>query len=483
MLMGLLEDCFQSHDAYTQAIEHRRFLVIGRKGSGKTAIFRKIIRTRAHDVFAFGHAFTDYPWHHHDAQATIGVPEEDRYTHSWKYLMLLTASKVLLNQDQSQPWCDEAYSDIAKLENFVVDSYGSRNPDVTQLFVPTRKLRINPTLGIPGTNFKVGINVESVPISELPRIVQDVNRTVAASVIRALNPDHNYYIAFDQLDLGFDPSDPKYSQRLTGLILAARDINQLARDAEKKMSVSIFLRDDIYQLLRFEDKNKLTENYTSLLEWDRPGSSWTLKRLMEERFCATLDIPSEGSWDKVFNETQEMPGRQKKYHHIRDRTFRRPRDVIKFCNEVLSAHKAQHNTSQFENNNIVDARKNYSQYLLSELEDEIFKHVAGHENLMELLKAIGTLQFTLESFSDTCSGRPGLLPNGFDTNSALKQLFEFSVVGYLKSGGGGGGSQYVWKYLDPRARFDDRASSFRVHPGFKEVLGLKRGGGGDDGDE
>lgn len=479
----LLEQCFQTHDAYAQAMAHRRFLIVGRKGSGKTAIYRKIITIREHDVFAFGHAFTDYPWHHHDAQATIGVPEEDRYTHSWKYLLLLTASKILLNQDQSQPWCEAVYPDVAKLENFVVDSYGSRDPDVTQLFIPSKSLRINPTLGIPGTHWQVGVSFERVAVAELPRIVQDVNRTVAASVMRALNPAHRYYICFDQLDLGFNPQDPKYAQRLTGLILAAREVNNLAREAGKLLSVVVFLRDDIYQVLRFEDKNKLSENYASVIEWDRTGSDWTLKRLMEERFGASLDMAPEGSWDAVFDETHEMPGRQTKYHHIRDRTFRRPRDVIKFCNEILAAYKARHGTGKFENADVASARLEYSRYLLNELDDEVFKHVPGHENLIEVLKSIGTVQFSLADFQRICVARPTLLPSQMQVQDALKSLFDFSVIGYLKSGGGGGGSTYVWRYLDPRARFDDRAETFRVHFGFKESLGLKKGGGADEADE
>src|SRR5262249_19228829 len=158
------------------------------------------------------------------------------------YLILLSASKLLLNNDQSQPWCEAAVDHISRLESFVVDSYGSRNPDVTQFFVPTKTLRINPTLGIPGTNLKVGLSLERVPVSELPKIVQDVNRTVSNAVVEALNPEHDYYICFDQLDLGFDARDPKYAQRLTGLILAARELSQLAREAGKRFSVDVFLR-------------------------------------------------------------------------------------------------------------------------------------------------------------------------------------------------------------------------------------------------
>ncbi len=67
-----------------------------------------------------------------------------------------------------------------------------------------------------------------------------------------------------------------------------------------------------------------------------------------------------------------------------------------------------------------------------------------------------------------------MLPAGMAAMDALRQLFEFSIVAYQKTGGTGGGSGYVWRYLDSRARFDESATYFRVHPGLIEGLGLKR---------
>ncbi|WP_210248503.1 hypothetical protein [Methylobacterium sp. WL103] len=57
----------------------------------------------------------------------------------------------------------------------------------------------------------------------------------------------------------------------------------------------------------------------------------------------------------------------------------------------------------------------------------------------------------------------------------VRELYNFSAIGYLKVGGAGGGSEWVWKYEDSDAEYDARANIFRVHPGLKEVLGLKQG--------
>ena len=86
----------------------------------------------------------------------------------------------------------------------------------------------------------------------------------------------------------------------------------------------IFLRDDIYQDLQFEDKNKITENFTTRVLWREVGTGLTLRQLMERRFAAVLEPESESQtfpWDSVFDEDKEMPSRQSKYKHICDRTF------------------------------------------------------------------------------------------------------------------------------------------------------------------
>ena len=246
-------------------------------------------------------------------------------------------------------------------------------------------------------------------------------------------------------------------------------------DVGKKLSVIVFLRDDIYELLHFEDKNKITENNVARVEWDNPGSGLTLKNLMERRFGELANQAGDVAWDRVFEEAREMPGHQTKYAHICDRTFLRPRDMIKFCNETLNAYKTAHEPDKFDNPEVIAARPAYSTYLLRELDDEIAKHVPLYREYLEVLKRVGNVQFQPTKFREEWEKRSAL--DQSDPLTALEQLFEFSVIGYLKSGGGGGGSKYVWRYLEPGAKFDPAAETFRVHAGFKEALDLVYGAG------
>lgn len=465
----LLRACFATHEAYVSAVNMQKFLVLGRKGAGKTAIYKRLVLSNGADVFSYGYSFDDYPWHHHDHQAEVGVPEERRYIHSWKFLILMGLSKIVLNYDQNQPWSDDAMRSIGVLENFVVDSYGSRDPDYSQVFSPEKQLKLTGGLNLQFAQ----IRPEQVAIQDLPTHIQAVNRAVQEHVFAAMNPASSYYICFDQLDLGFSTVDERYAQRLTGLLIAARDLFVAAKEAGKRFNPVIFLRDDIYQDLQFEDKNKITENYSTRLHWEVEGPSLTLKQLMERRFSEVIGEPV--TWDQVFDESPDsrMPGRQSKYQHICDRTLLRPRDMIKFCNEILKAHKRDAGSDgAFGNPAIHAARDAYSDYLLNEIDDEIAKHVPMYKEYLEVLKVVGSEKFEFTTFADVFDQREELA--GRSPVEALSDLFAFSIISYLRPGGRGGGSEYVWRYKDPRARFDSNIDSFRVHPGFKEVLGLTR---------
>ena len=478
----ILLRAFEDHEAYLDVIARRRHMVIGRKGSGKTAIFKKIITTREPHFFAYGHTFSDYPWHHHELQARVGIPDFDKYTHSWKYLILLSAAKIALNQDHSLPVDIGSMEDMLRLESFVVDTYGSRDPDLTQTFLPTKELRLKPHFELDWKILRAGISPESVPVTELPTIVQEVNAAFLRTILRCLNPEHEYYIAFDQLDLGFDRNSPEYANRLIGLLLASRDINLAAREAGIKLFVVVFLRDDIYECLHFEDRNKMTENFVSLIEWDTQRTKRTLKALMERRFSILLsdEENSDVSWDDVFNENKEMPGHQNKYDHMKDRTYLRPRDMIKFANCALVEFKARikrekhdDDPTRIDNVDIHNARVDYSEYLLREIDDEVHKHLPDYEKHLEVLRALGKWQFDRVEYEEAFARY--YADSQIAPDEALERLYEFSFVGFYRAGGRGfGGSEYLFKYRESRTRFDSTAARFRVHPGLIEVMGLKR---------
>jgi hypothetical protein len=226
----------------------------------------------------------------------------------------------------------------------------------------------------------------------------------------------------------------------------------------------------------------MTENLVSLIEWDTPRTKSTLKALMERRFAILLgETPGSAvNWDEVFNELREMPGHQSKYEHMRDRTYLRPRDFIKFANCALSKYKERYGGSsssddalKIDNVDVHNARVEFSEYLLREIDDEVHTHMPNYDEELDVLRALGKWQFEREEFEDAYKAQQPTA--SLQAREVLEKLYEFSFIGFYRAGGRGfGGSEYMFKYREPRTRFDQTATRFRIHPGLIEVMGLKR---------
>lgn len=125
------------------------------------------------------------------------------------------------------------------------------------------------------------------------------------------------------------------------------------------------------------------------------------------------------------------------------------------------------------NADIINGKINYSEYFLEELDDEIHKHIPEYEKYLEVFKALGVAQFTAEEFSKIYEEKKEQYDYTKNPNEVLKLVFDFSVIGYYKAGGVGGGSNYIYMYKKPKAIFDSSAR-LAVHPGLVDVLGIKK---------
>jgi hypothetical protein len=116
----VLLEAFEDHEAYKCALDFSRSIIIGRKGAGKSAIFRKITSEPQDDVRAQGFTFSDYPWEHHGKQKQSGVPDEECYRESWRYFICLMLCMIILRNRNENKSRKDAEDAIADIERFVM---------------------------------------------------------------------------------------------------------------------------------------------------------------------------------------------------------------------------------------------------------------------------------------------------------------------------------------------------------------------------
>ena len=475
---SLLREFFIETDAYARVEDQEHIIVVGRKGTGKTAIY-EVLLERATDVpnlFATGLKFRDYPWGIHAQVKDNDAAPVERYTNSWTFLILVELAKLALT-DQSRVFA--VNSDAARartaLEKFVTVNWGSVRFEFKDIFRRNQyQFEFNPKFAASGIG---SIRRHTVARGELGSKLVEANRWLGACLELILSPDNWYYVLFDELDIGYDPSDDEYGQRLIGLLLAARDVYQWSESAGFEIAPTVFLRSDIFDTLSFPDKNKLNRNLVEVLTWtDEPIGENSLKALIDQRIRVLIHTDAEDPWLEVFDDAV-MRGTQPKAKHIASRTYLRPRDMIQFCNACLTeAKRAGHDW--ITNEDVVAARRPYSEYLIQELDDEIHAMNSDWQRYLDVLRRIHLMRFGRDEF-DKAFRSLRLSKLGLSEEEVLEMLYRFGIIGFTKFGGGGyGGSSVAFAYKDAMINFDPGATAFTVHPGLKEALELIEAGEG-----
>jgi len=455
-------DYFLTTDAVRDIESGKILLVLGRKGSGKTALVRHFTETQP-TTHGQPLSLRNYPWTTHAALVDKGASETEAYVASWRLLIAIRLASMVSERGSSR------YTDTLEgLRKFLLENFGTIKPETKSILSrPKLKvvgLSVSPqvggfslgsiTFGDPAKEKVLGLELDSLANS----ILIDVSTAVTELGIQ------NLHLHFDELDQGLDVLDETKKRMLIGLILAARDIK---RSTESRANISpvVYLRTDIWEQVSFSDKNKITRGSAIRLAWNEA----TLKDLIEARLSSKLGISVK--WSDI-EDSGKMRGSQGKLEHMLSRTLLRPRDVIQFLNEALKVAQARFDEPLvFINDDFNTCRQEYSEYLKDELADEIDPHWPDWRDGLRACSKTETITFQKDEFLKNYK-KIKAAKNPLDGDAALEQLYRFSIVGYLRPSGGGG-SSWSFRYSDENAGWDVTASRLKVHIGLKEHAQLK----------
>jgi hypothetical protein len=456
-------DYFLATDAVRDIAENRVFLILGRKGAGKTAIVRHFSEGTAATV-SRALSLRGYPWNLHAQRIDRGASEIEAYVSSWRYLLVSQLAALVLSKVGG-----DAGPEATSIREFFRDNYGGPNVELSRLLRPQRlrlsKLSFEPTvLG----NKLGGVALERSPTDlglglELNALTDSILEATRALCAATGMPP--LLLHLDELDQGLSSLDESRARMLIGLILAARALRQQLQGMGTTVNTVVYLRTDLWDDLEFSDKNKISQTSALHLAWDAES----LQRLVNARLSSKLSPGA--TWDAVAA-PELMRGSQTKWNHVLSRTFLRPRDVIKFLNAALERARGRADEPLvLSNEDIVGARDTYSRYLKDELDDEILPHWTKWEEALQACSAVATVTFEREQFVQEYEKRRSSDNKG-SADDALARLYRFSVVGYERRSGYGG-SSWAFQYTDPEAGWDNSATRFKVHLGLKEYARLR----------
>jgi len=469
----LLEYFFKTRQLES-IIKEKKWMVLGRKGTGKTAIYEYIKKGKPgnlNGVYPLALNFKDYPWPIHKLYKESMEGELSAYQKSWHYLFIVKALAKLIQITESKE--KHLNSELKQAKKAIAQIYGKPLPTLVDV-IKSKAARIQ-KFALPGG--KAGAFGLSGGEVSFEKISQDMNlklklRTNSFALLSYFEKiflencaNYKIFICLDRLDENWLASEiAEYSKILVNLINICQFINTSSKYREK-LHVLVFLRSDIYETLKFNDKNKIYQDSSIEICWNRNSLDEMLFERIKKYVPREVKLKRHKKSNSIFDMNYVRHGATPLKHILR-RTFYRPRDVIVFINKLREVHTIS-KTGLYSSKDLYDAEKDYSEGLYNELIDEWANQRPDIEKYLNILQAIGAMTFKFNDYLNMFTEQYKYPGENYIVN-ILRFLFHNSIVGQK--------IQANWEYYctNPHMQIDFK-KPFHVNAGLKNRLMLVEG--------
>lgn len=395
------------------ALHLRRTLFLGRKGAGKSALFTQLPRL----VAEAGHPNTkiilvtpdQYAWSALREYQEGGLLPEQAHANAWKFTLAIEAAAALAAVPEDSLRSADAIAALKQLKQFVKENYGDAAPSLIK--TAGQLLKGIRSFNVSAFGFGAGMSraAEEQPIT--PQIIESVLASIAA-----VAAEIGVVIALDKLDDSWEGSEQS-KQLLIGLLKAGKDINDKYKGESiaAGLAVLTFLRADIYEGLRFDDKDKYRAAEESI-DW----SPDLLKEMVKER------LPAEVGVDELF-ELGDMRGSISPFNYIVKRTFLRPREVLQFFDECI--RRAGLQATLITKDQVREAEEKYSSWKVEDLKQEYRRLYPEFEDIVETLRQALHRYDSFGEFEDHLRERSPKLVEALGVRKITERLFNASAIG------------------------------------------------------
>jgi hypothetical protein len=463
-----LLEYFVKTDTITLLDNGEKWLVLGRKGTGKTAIFKYFSSNMflSDQKISQPINFRDYPWPIHKLYKESMEGEITAYFKSWKYIIIVQAIIRLIQENEKEGTLSKHLQNAKKI---ITKIYGSPIPGVLDV-IKSKFKRITKLAGPSASIDELSLSTIDVSFDEISQdqTLIDSLKSNAFNLLEYFDTifkkesNKRVFILMDQLDENWLIDEiSEYSKILINLLNVARNLNS---DGEynDKLKIILFLRTDIYETLRFNDKNKIKKGNSVEIRWDDKS----LDEMFYERIknFAPADIlnTEQKDSDAIF-EIKHVRHGATPFRHILRRSFYRPRDVIVYFNEIRNQHISS-KSGLYTSKDLYNAEKEYSISLYDEFIDEWGNQKPDLEKSLNILQNIGVQTFSYSDFSAAYKK----IFNNLDKsmiNELLLFLFNNSIIGQKIS------TNWEYTCVNPYMTIDFN-KNFHVNTGLKSRLML-----------
>ncbi|EQC45048.1 hypothetical protein M899_0563 [Bacteriovorax sp. BSW11_IV] len=436
-----LEEVFFDPFDVFEKLGRESFLLIGRKGSGKSAYANFLTLKSSQDAELFCDFIT-----RSDIELEKIVTKlesiDANINHEVLFKWIIYTKLIsLIVQDESLNGTEE----VQLLVKFFNKNRKMIEIDNTKLesIKSSEEIKIEPEylrryLGV-GYKNSSEIFRKPAPFYELIEVLEDIIKQLFSKY----NSTQNTYALFmDDLDIKFSINDENNMESLTNLIRVTRDINnRILGRIYPNIKVILLLRDDIAQFIKDRggaDTAKIISSYGIWLNWYEggKGNPINLLKLVNERIKIafkkrSLDLNELDPWSALIDEGS-FDGNKVAFKYLLDHTFYRPRDLILIL-RALGRHDFEIPVKKYDVNR---ALSDFFEETISEVRNELACAYSNNEidSIISVLDSVSQKGVSniygyelLDIIKDKLRER--------DPLNVAKELFNYSFIFNIGSDG------------------------------------------------
>lgn len=453
----------------TSELENARngtaYFIIGRKGTGKTALGEHLLALGAGtnpNIYSERLSFRNFPFselYRLREGASGSPPTASEYISAWRYLIYCSICTMLARN--------------RRLDHTLQARLADAFPKNEQEALSAHIMRWT------GGGFNLGQIIGASGSKQVTQSLFSLSQRADAleRFIREHIDDGEYYVVLDSLDDDYRyegelaPGQTRSASKdyfilLAGLFKAVEEIATRfsVQKFRAKILPIVLLRDDIFKFVKDPDRRKWKDITTSI-EWDEGK----IKALLAHRICRALNeevVAFPMAWGKLVDEPtfNHFGTRADKFEFITKYTLRRPRDYVFYLRSAaqMAVSRARNQNRQdghLSGQILRDSAAAFATHLREEIEDELGGQVDDPQKLMDCLLDVGKTLFRESEFGSLYSSRGLHERFGFDHIEALNILFELSAVGFVPA------RKPVFRYLKRDLKLDSQ-KTLALHTGL-----------------
>ncbi|WP_405796083.1 P-loop ATPase, Sll1717 family [Streptomyces sp. NBC_01506] len=456
--VGLLREGFMRTAAYEEALNGRKMLVIGRKGSGKSAIRVRL----AGDVDRVGGAVVITP---DDAAGDElrrfelqGLTGDTAKSLIWRYVFAVHAARHLVGHYREHrrlvPGSVKALRSFLLANDEAVDE---RLYD--RLVKGARGLQTSLSLEA----FGVKAAIDSRGASEGSRATRQLE-ILESGVARAFTDlgcagrHPPLLMMVDKLEQVWS-NDPDSNAMVIGLLLAAQHTAGAYGGALRCL---LFLRSDIYDSLQFGEGDKFHGDEMRI-DWTRSA----LRDMAVARAQASVGytLTPQRLWREIF--PAKVAG-EPTFDYVYSRALPRPRDAIQFLNLCRDRAVVRGHDRIFEED-VIEAAQQFSEWKLGDLGKEYLVNYPYLSSLFEMFRNSGyvvmrgAVEARLDEMAVTLLQQFPEYAEDLSVDAVVETLYAVSFLGVRL------GNDVVYA-TDRHRTVQPYEREFHIHPCFRPAL-------------